>query len=217
VLLTVEGLHVPVMPLVDVVGRGFTPAGKAEPLHIVSDVPKLNTGAMFGFTVTVNVAGVPHCDGLSGVKVYTPLEVLLTVDGLHVPVIPLVDVLGNGFIPAGNAAPLQIVNEVPKLNTGVTSGFTVTVNVAGVPHCDGLSGVKVYTPLEVLLTVDGLHVPVMPLVDVLGNGFMPAGKAAPLQIVNEVPKLNTGVTSGFTVTVNVAVVPHCAGLLGVNV
>ena len=43
---------------------------------------------------------------------YVPLAVLLTVDGLHVPVIPLVDVVGNtcAFPPS------QIVNVVPKLN-----------------------------------------------------------------------------------------------------
>lgn len=63
-------------------------------------------------------------------NVYTPLAVLLTVAGLHVPVIPLSDVPGN----IGTLAPLQIDNDVPKLNTGVMFGFTVTVNVAVVPH-----------------------------------------------------------------------------------
>ena len=55
-----------------------------------------------------------------------------------------------------------------------------------------------------LLIVAGLHVPVMPLVDVPGK----VGTAPPLQILNEVPKLKVGVTRGFTVTVNVIVVPH---------
>jgi len=50
---------------------------------------------------------------------------LLTTDGLHVPVIPLVDVVGN----VGTVPPEHIVNVVPKLNVGVTIGFTVTVNV----------------------------------------------------------------------------------------
>ena len=67
-----------------------------------------------------------------------PLAVLLTVAGLHVPVIPLSDVPGK----VGTAAPLQTLNDVPKLNTGVMFGFTVTVNVAGFAHCPEL-GVKV--------------------------------------------------------------------------
>jgi hypothetical protein len=130
VLLTVAGLQVPVIPLVDVVGNGFTPEGKAAPSQILSEVPKLNVGVMFGFTVTENVVVVPHWLGLFGVNVYTPLAVLLTVAGLQVPVMPLSEVVGND----GTVPPLQIVNDVPKLNTGVIFGFTVTVNVVVVPH-----------------------------------------------------------------------------------
>ena len=63
---------------------------------------------------------------------------------------------------------------------------------------------KVYVPLAVLLTVAGLQVPVIPLSDVVGR----VGTVPPLQIVNDVPKLKVGVTFGFTVTVNVAVVAH---------
>jgi hypothetical protein len=55
---------------------------------------------------------------------------LLTTDGLHVPVIPLVDVIGK----VGTLAPEQIVSVVPKLNVGVTLGFTVTVKVVDVAH-----------------------------------------------------------------------------------
>ena len=55
---------------------------------------------------------------------------MLTVAGLQVPVIPLVDVVGK----AGTVPPLQIVNEVPKLKVGVILGFTVTVNVVGLAH-----------------------------------------------------------------------------------
>ncbi len=60
-----------------------------------------------------------------------------TVDGLHVPVILLVDVAGI----AGTVAPAQIVREVPKLNVGVTLGLTVTFFVSGKPHVPGV-GVK---------------------------------------------------------------------------
>lgn len=143
---------------------------------------------------------------------------MLTTDGLQVPVIPLVDVVGKGLVTdEGNAVPLQIANDVPNANTGVILGATVTVNVYGTPHCAALLGVKVYVPLAVLLTVAGLHVPVIPLVDVPGNGLIAGGNAAPLQMLIVLLKLNKGVTNGFTVTVNVVIVPHCKALFGVNV
>ena len=73
-------------------------------------------------------------------------------------------------------------------------------------------GVNVYVPLVVLLTVDGLHVPVIPLVDVEGN----VGAVAPEQILTVVPNANAGVRIGLTVTVNVCVVAHTPAV-GVNV
>lgn len=140
-------------------------------------------------------------------KTYTPLAVLLTTDGFHVPVTPLVDVVGS----TGTVPPEQIVNAVPKLNAVTILGVTVTVSVVVVAHNPAV-GVNVYTPLAVLLTTDGLHVPVMPLVDVVGS----VGTVPPEQIVSAVPKLNVGVTFGFTVTVNVVVVAHNPDV-GVNV
>jgi hypothetical protein len=181
-------------------------AGAVAPLQILKAVPKLKVGVIFGFTVTVNVCVVAHCPAV-GVNVYVPLAVLLTVAGLHVPLIPLLDVLGN----AGTVPPLQIVNVVPKLNVGVLLALTVTVNVCVVAHCPAV-GVKVYVPLAVLLTVAGLHVPVILLVDVVGN----AGTVPPLHILNVVPKLNVGVIFGLTVTVNVVDNAHCPAV-GVNV
>jgi hypothetical protein len=56
-LSTVDGLHIPVIALSDVAGN----VGTVAPAHMVSEVPKLNVGVMFGFTVTVNVAVVAHC------------------------------------------------------------------------------------------------------------------------------------------------------------
>ena len=132
---------------------------------------------------------------------------MLTTDGLHVPLIPLVDVVGN----VGTVPPEQIVSVVPKLNVGVTIGLTVTVNVVVVAHNPAV-GVNVYTPPAVLLTTDGLHVPVMPLVDVVGN----IGTVPPEQIVSVVPKLNVGAMFGLTVTVNVVVVAQSPAV-GVNV
>ena len=46
----------PVIPFVDVAGN----AGTVPPAHIVELVPKLNTGVIFGFTVTVNVVPLAH-------------------------------------------------------------------------------------------------------------------------------------------------------------
>ena len=136
-----------------------------------------------------------------------PLAVLLTTAGFHVPVMPLLEVVGN----KGTVPPKQIVSELPKLNVGVTLGVTVTVNVVVVAQRPAV-GVNVYTPLAVLLTTDGLHVPVIPLVDVVGN----VGTVPPEHIVSVVPKLNVGVIFGLTVTVKVVVVAQRPAV-GVNV
>ena len=64
---TVDGLHVPVILLVDVVGS----VGTVPPAHTVKVVPKLNVGVRFGVTVTLNVVGKAHCPA-PGVNVYTP-------------------------------------------------------------------------------------------------------------------------------------------------
>lgn len=55
---------------------------------------------------------------------------LSTIDGLHVPVIPFVDVVGK----AGTVPPAQIARLVPKLNAGGMLGLTVTVKIAVVAH-----------------------------------------------------------------------------------
>lgn len=179
-------------------------AGTITPSFTVMFAGAVTDGT--GFTSTVYVTATAHSPGL-GVNVYVPFAVLLTVAGVHTPAMPLLDVAGN----VGTVAPIQIDADVPKLKVGVTIGFTVTVNVCVVAQIPAV-GVNVYTPLVVLLTVDGFHVPVTPLSDVVGN----AGTVPPAQIVNVVPKLNVGIVFGVTVTVNVVVVPHCPAL-GVKV
>ena len=52
------------------------------------------------------------------------------MEGLHVPVIPFVDVLGN----TGTVPPAQITKLVPKLNAGGIFGLTVTLSVKGNAH-----------------------------------------------------------------------------------
>jgi hypothetical protein len=65
-LSTVEGLHIPVILSVDIVGS----VGTVPPAHTVSVVPKLNVGVMLGLTVTVNVVGSAQSPAV-GVNVYT--------------------------------------------------------------------------------------------------------------------------------------------------
>ena len=60
---TVEGFHVPVTPFVDVPGS----TGTVLPAQIVSEVPKLNKGVVFGVTVTVRLVTGAHNPG-EGVK-----------------------------------------------------------------------------------------------------------------------------------------------------
>ena len=57
----------PVIELSDVLGN----VGTAPLAQIVSEVPKLNVGVMFGLTVTVKVVGITHPPEL-GVNVYVP-------------------------------------------------------------------------------------------------------------------------------------------------
>jgi hypothetical protein len=64
VLLTVAGLHVPVIPLVEVPGK----AGTAPPEHTLSAVPNANAGVAFGVIVIFLVITFPH-DPAVGVNV----------------------------------------------------------------------------------------------------------------------------------------------------
>ena|SRR5258708_37551701 len=66
-------------------------------------------------------AVLAHCPW-SGVNVYNAGSVLLIVAGLHVPVIPFTDVVGN----VGALPPLQIVVGVIS-NVGGIPALTVTV------------------------------------------------------------------------------------------
>lgn len=55
---------------------------------------------------------------------------MLTVDGLHVPDIPFVELFGN----VGTDPLPQITRLVPNGNVGVVLGITVTVIVVVTPH-----------------------------------------------------------------------------------
>jgi len=106
----------------------------------------------------------------------------------------LVEVVGS----AVSVAPEQI--GATAVNVGVIFGFTVIVNVAVVAHCPAV-GVNVYVVVAVLFSA-GAHVPVNPLLEVVGS----AVSVAPEQI--GATAVNVGVMFGLTVMVNVAVVAH---------
>ena len=61
-----------------------------------------------------------------------PADAVLMVAGFQVPVIPLVEVVGNG----GAFAPLHIGGTALKV--GVVTGLTVTVSVVPAAHCPAL-------------------------------------------------------------------------------
>jgi hypothetical protein len=56
------------------------------------------------------------------------------------------------------------------VKVGVTNGVITTFIVVGVPHCP-VDGVKVYVvvPGVAVLMLEGLHVPLIPLLDAAGN------------------------------------------------
>ena len=115
------------------------------------------------------------------------MEVLLSA-GDHEPTMPSIDVVGN----AAKASPEHI--GATAANVGVvTAWFTIMVSVVSDAHWPA-SGVKVYTVVAVLSNA-GDHVPVMPLVEVVGK----AVRASPAHI--GATGLNAGAVPGVTVTV----------------
>lgn len=117
------------------------------------------------------------------------------VEGLHVPEIPFTDVNGS-------TGAMELRQSEPNaVKVGVITGNTVISIVVDIAHCPA-SGVNEYVPLTVLLTTAGDQLPVIPLVDVVGN----TGAKVPEQIAGT--GSNVGVRIGLTVTVSVVVVAH---------
>jgi len=112
VVLFNAGDHVPVIALLEVVGKAVNVALAQE------DATVVNVGVTIGFTVMVIVAVFAHNPAV-GVKVYVVVIVLFTA-GDHVPITPFVDVVGK----AANVAPAQI--GATCVNVGVVLGVTVT-------------------------------------------------------------------------------------------
>ncbi|MNS59648.1 hypothetical protein D3C72_926100 [compost metagenome] len=118
----------------------------------------------------------------------------MLIAGDQVPVIPLVDCVGN----ADKAAPAQMAGTCVKV--GSTTGLTVMVIVVLPAHWFAL-GVNVYVVVAVLL-IAGDQLPVIPLFDCVGK----AAKVVPAQIAGT--WVNTGSTTGLTVMVIVVVPAH---------
>jgi hypothetical protein len=107
------------MLFVEVVGKVINPPLQMGPTCT-------NIGVIIGLTSTLICAVVAHCPAV-GVNVYVVVVVLL-IAGNHVPVIPLVDVMGNVKEP-----PTHIDATCVKAGT-VGLLFTSTVIVMVVAH-----------------------------------------------------------------------------------
>ena len=86
---------------------------------------------------------------------------MLSNAGVHAPVIPFLDVVGNAL----SVSAAHIGDTVSKV--GVIVGFTVMVKVVDVAHCPA-EGVNVYSVVLVLSNA-GVHVPAMPFLDIVGS------------------------------------------------
>ena len=159
-VLMVSGLHVPVKPSADFFGNaGGLEFWQRRPIGV-------KVGTICDVISMSIVATVPHWPPF-GVNVYVvfPIKAVLIVAGLHVPVMPSMEVVGNAVA----ADPWQNGPIGAKLTA--MSGLIVTLMVAVVAHCPAF-GVNVYVVVPTLdvLIVAGLHVPETPSVDFAGRG-----------------------------------------------
>jgi hypothetical protein len=100
-------------------------------------LPKGKSGSIFGFTVTVSIVPATHPADV-GVNTYVSDRVVSIVAGVHIPVMPLIDVSGN----SGTVPFRQIVSDVPNGKVAVSFGITTVVSVVGIPQVP-VAGVKV--------------------------------------------------------------------------
>jgi hypothetical protein len=217
VLLTIAGLQVPVIPLVEVVGK----IGAVAPLQmdeIAANV--VVTGLVHASETQVALLLVKHPVPIGKIVIFTVAFVpkAFTVKVFVFNVAGLIGappfIVYETLYPVAPATLFQLkVTEVrvdaPQEILGELFGFTVTETDAGAAHCPAF-GVNVYVPDAVLFTVVGLQVPEMPLVEFAGK----MGAVLPLQKAGMLAKV--GVIIGFTVTDKDAVVAHCPAV-AVNV
>ena len=115
-------------PLFEVVGKAL----KASPSQIGDTASK--RGVKAELTVMVKSVATAHSDA-EGVKIYV-VVVVLSNTGLHVPVIPLFEVVGK----AVKVSPSQIGDIAVKV--GTKAELTVMVKSVATAHSDA-AGVKV--------------------------------------------------------------------------
>ena len=127
---------------------------------------------------------------------------VLFIAGAHVPLMALLEVVGNEAI----VSPVQIGDTAVKV--GIIAEFTVIDNVVVFAHCPAV-GVNVYRVVVVLFST-GDQAPFIALFDVVGNGVI----ISPEQIAGTA--VNVGFTAGSTVIVKVVVLAHCPAV-GANV
>ena len=113
----------PLTPLVEVIGKV---TGVASTQYSKVDA-KLNSGVRFSCTVTETVilpSPITHSPAF-GVKVYVfvPDTAVEISEGVHVPLTPLMEVVGKVI----GIAPTQYSKVDAKLNSGVRFSCTVTV------------------------------------------------------------------------------------------
>ena len=120
-MLTVAGVQVPLIPFVEVDGK----IGAVLPLQILFNCAK--EGAIFSVMVCVSEVEIAHLFA-SGVKVYVPVCVLLTVAGNQVPLIPLDEVDDK----IGTVLPLQISFSLAK--EGAIFSVIVCVSEVEIAH-----------------------------------------------------------------------------------
>ena len=125
------GFHVPVILLFDVVGK------EGAVLFWHNGAICVNVGVICDVITTSIVVAIPHWPAF-GVHVYVvvPIADVLMVAGLQVPVIPLLDVVGNAD------AVLFWQNGPSCVNVGVICVEITTSIVATTAHCP-VAGVKV--------------------------------------------------------------------------
>jgi hypothetical protein len=158
-VLITTGLHVPVIPLVEVPGSaGGVEFWQRGPIWVKIGVISVVTS----ISIVTSAAHWPA----SGVKVYVvvPTVVVLITAGLHVPAMSLFEVAGKvGAVVFWQSGPIWV-------NDGVISVVTSISIVTSAAHWPA-AGVKVYVvvPTVVVLITAGLHVPAIPLFEVAGS------------------------------------------------
>jgi hypothetical protein len=149
-VLSIAGLHVPVIPLVETAGKLNEP-----PEQMAGTWLKAGTTGLV--TVTVMVAVFAHWPP-SGVKVYVVVAVLL-IDGDHEPVIELFDVVGSVNDPPEQIGEIWAKVGIVFAVTVITIALLVAVNGEAQTALLVITQVTLFALTRVVLVNEGLFVP----------------------------------------------------------